>query len=416
MPNKSDAASREFLQRLKVVECPDATYVPKDHALVFAKGLGSKVWDVAGNEFLDLCAGFGVLALGHNHPELNHHVFDKYSEAVKIPPVMHGMGDVYPSQAKVELLEAIRKILPKHLTHGALALTGSQAVEIAIKTAILATKKSQIISFADAYHGVDLGILPVTAREDFSSPFKGWLKADLSMKLPYGCDEKIVRAAIEKSQTDLAGIIVEPIQGRAGVVIPPAGWLAMLRRLCDEYKMLLIFDEIFVGLGRTGRMTWAEEVACDLLCLGKALGGGMPLSVCFGTTAAMKAWPESKGEAIHTGTFFGHPLSCEFAIQSLVLIQKQNLISRSKTLGEKAAKYLREKIANPKVHIRGAGLMLAIEFDEAGKGAMLMDKLRQQGVIALASGAQGQTLTVSPALNIPEDELMAGLDKICHLS
>lgn len=410
--------SDTWLTRLKELECPDSTYPARNPALVMARALGSVIEDMDQRQYIDLVAGFGVLALGHNPKALQKALARRcHEDPNQMPPITQGLGDVFPSKAKVDLLETLLGILPKHLTRAAVALTGGQAVEIAIKTAILATKKNGFLVFDESYHGLDLGILPLTGLMNFKEPFLGYLPSGRVESVPFGAVEAQVSAACEKlaqSPSGLAGIVVEPVQGRAGVIPAPEGWLSMLRRVADRFEALLIFDEIFTGLGRTGRLTFAEEVPCDLLCLGKALGGGLPLSACVGTEKAMLAWPESTGEALHTGTFFGHALSCEVAAETLKDIVDQHLPQRANELGSWCRSWLESHLAqHPSVKdIRGVGLMLAIDFKAPGFGALLMDRLRGAGIISLASGSQGESLSLTPPLNIPRELLEEALKRI----
>lgn len=399
-----------WLARLQAVECRDSSYGAQDPALVFARAQGSTVFDVAGNEYIDLCAGFGVMALGHNDPVVLYGMRKYLMDETTQPGVVHGMGDVYPSQPKVELLETLRSVLPAALTKGALALGGGQAVELALKTAMLATKKTGFIVFDGSYHGLDLGVLPLTSRQDFKQPFLGWLHPEHVRSLPYGCDEQqLVKAiqALDAAGPGAAAVVVEPIQGRAGVRLPPKDWLASLRRVCDAHGVLLIFDEIFTGIGRTGKWSHAAKVPCDLICLGKAIGGGMPLSACFGTEAVMAAWPQNTGEAIHTGTFFGHPFSCFVGALTISEIRRRDLVARSKQVGAWWREHLQSELAAlPLVkEIRGQGLMMNIELQTAGAGAQLMGDLRRLRVIALPSGPHGECLSFTPALNIAEELL-----------
>lgn len=408
--------NQEWIDRLKAVECQDSSFLAANPPLTFQTAGGSTVWDADDRPYIDLCAGFGVLALGHAH-EVGRGVFKRHAALAGQAPLVHAMGDVYPSTKKVELLEILCELLPPHLNKAALALTGGQAVELAVKTAILATKSAGFIVFQGAYHGLDLGLLPLISREDFREPFASWQKLGNVVRLDYGCSVETLRAGIQQLKdagVGFAGIIVEPIQGRAGVRLPPKGWLQSLKDQCVAENGLLIFDEIFVGLGRTGRVTFAAEVACDLLCLGKALGGGMPLSACIGTEKAMSAWPENQGEAIHTGTFFGHPLSCEMAVATLQFMKRENLFERSRVVGAELLSYLRETFSGHKdvKDIRGEGLMIAIEFHEDGFGVRLMDALRSRGVIALCSGEKGQCLSITPALTIDRPVLKDAVDRI----
>ncbi|HET9237600.1 MAG TPA: aminotransferase class III-fold pyridoxal phosphate-dependent enzyme, partial [Oligoflexus sp.] len=211
------ASNAEWLQRLQAVECRDSSYNAKEDPLVFARAQGSTIWDAEGRAYIDLCAGFGVVALGHNN-EVQKRVFASSMNQEAL--VTHGMGDVYPSIAKVEMLETLKAALPSHLSKGGLALSGGQAVEFAVKTAQIATGAKGFINFHGSYHGLDLGILPLTSRQDFKDPFRGWLPEDRVTELPFSCELSLVRKAIHAQKSagfGCAAIIIEPIQGRAGI-------------------------------------------------------------------------------------------------------------------------------------------------------------------------------------------------------
>ncbi|MBC7660189.1 MAG: aspartate aminotransferase family protein [Chitinophagaceae bacterium] len=403
-----------WMSALQKWECRDSTYQAAEPPLVFAKAKGSRIWDAEGREYIDLCAGFGVTALGHNNA-IQRAVFEQsFHEDMAI---IHGMGDVYPSTDKIALLEYLGEQLPDYLSKGALALSGGQAVEIAVKTAQIATKKSGFICFQDSYHGLDLGILPLTSRSDFKNPFLEWMPSHLVTEVPYGCSTDVLDAAIKaQAQTGqgTAGVIVETVQGRAGIRIPPAGWLKAISALCRSHNVLLIFDEVFTGLGRIGSLSSSFDVDCDLICLGKALGGGLPLSACYGRADVMNAWPQNQGEALHTGTFFGHPLSCRLGLATLKTIIEDKWISRSNEFGARMIADLKEHLSGSTqlVDIRGRGMMIGIELKEKGLGAVLMDKLRPMGIIALASGTFGEGISLTPALNLPEKDWLEALPRI----
>jgi 4-aminobutyrate aminotransferase-like enzyme len=405
-------SNHDYITRLKQSECRDSTYRPRSSPAVFAKAKGSFIWDVEGREYIDLCAGFGALPLGHASEALLA-VTRSYEAAH--PMIDHAMGDVYPSEEKVLFLETLKSMLPSSYKLGAVALSGGQAVEIALKTAMLKTKNTGFIVFTDAYHGLDLGVLPLTSREDFRNPFKGWLPEQNIARLPYGAPRAMVESAVMSfGPRGLAAIVAEPVQGRAGVNLPSDGWLSMLASVAHEHGGLLILDEVFTGFGRIGHISTAEVVDADISCFGKAIGGGFPISATFAKEQVMNAWPESPGEAIHTGTFFGHPFSAAVGRRTLIEIKRQNLAERSKTLGASTMNRLQEKLANlPKVKsIRGQGLFIGIEFNEPGYGAKLMDELRPKGVIVLPSGNQGSVISITPALNIEESTLSKALEII----
>ena len=412
--NDEHRTNKHLITRLANFECRDATCHHLDHPIVLDKARGSILWDVEHRPYIDLCAGFGALPIGHNHPEIQSALKANFND--EAPTIIHGLGDVYPSRHKVALFEKLASMLPTELSKGMLAVTGAGAVEAAMKTAMLATKKSNFIAFEGGYHGLDFGSLAATWRQDFKAPFLEQLATQRFSHLPYNSKIETIRSFIASNELSgkIAGIIVEPVQGRGGTCLPRPGWLEELRRLCDEQNAALIYDEIYTGLGRTGTITTAEKVSCDLLCLGKALGGGLPLSACFGTQEMMDSWPKSTGEALHTGTFFGHPLACQVGLETLNIIEKQELEKRAAKLGAETLERMNARWrSTPGVRaLRGKGLMLCIEFDKPGAGERLMEALRKRGVIAIPSGPQGRCLSITPALNIERSLLFEALDII----
>lgn len=399
-------------QLLAKHECCDATRLADD-AIVLAKAKGSQLWDGDGREYIDLCAGFGSLPLGHNSAALRKACADDDS-------ISTGMGDVYASVAKAELLLALHKIMPAYLCRSALALSGSQAVEMAIKTALLYhPDRCGFITLHDSYHGLDLGALSFTAMQKFRQPFSAWLHEDKVEHVPLGCSLSDLEQAVQRQRhIGTAALIVEPVQGRGGVRACSDAWLRQVHDFCRQHDILLIYDEIFTGLGRIGTLTKAFTVECDLLCLGKALGGGMPLSALLGREEVMQAWPRNEGEALHTGTFFGHPLSCRVATSTLNSIVTDDLCTRAQQLGNTARTRLQALFAaHPEVQeVRAAGLMLAVAFRQPQQGVHIAHRLAEQGVIAIPAGTQGECLSITPALNISEELLLqalATLEAVC---
>jgi len=299
-----------------------------------------------------------------------------------------------------------------------LASSGSDAVECAIKTALLATGRAGIVEFAGGYHGLGLGALDVTARPMFREPFAARLPR-ASAFADFG-DAESVRKAADRCREPVGAVLVEPIQGRGGERIPPDGFLAALRRLCDEAGWLLIADEIFTGFGRTGRWFACEHdgVVPDLLCVGKGMSGGMPISACIGRPEVMDAWPVSTGEAIHTQTFLGHPLGCAAALAAIGAIESEMLVERSAVVGAAA----RERLANVLrgcehvVAVRGRGLVLAAEYASAAHAADACRGALERGVIALLAGDDGNVLSLTPPLDIPSDLLDLAIDRIAEAS
>lgn len=400
-----------LIDKLDQFESPDSTYLGWDPSVVLDTAEGSIIKDTEGRSYIDFCSGFGVLSLGHNS-SIFRSVLHDYSSS--FAPIIHGMGDVYPSASKIRFIETLINALPQHIEKCSLALSGSQAIEIAMKTCLLNKPAGGFIVFENAYHGVDLGALPLSFRDDFRDPFKEWLSGVESkiLRLPLHCSNDVFRDAVSKLPNGLAGVFVEPIQGRAGFHRTRTDWLQELLSQTHEAGGLLVLDEIFTGLGRAGQFTRSEDVAADMICLGKAIGGGLPLSVCCGTEEAFSAWPKSQGEAIHTGTFFGHPMACDLGDRVIKEILKLNLCQRSKELGSVALDFIMQSkiMSHESVReVRGHGLMIAIEFVKDGYGVGVMNKLVKNGVISLVSGEKGRCISITPSLTIDEKTLLKGL-------
>jgi 4-aminobutyrate aminotransferase-like enzyme len=299
--------------------------------------------------------------------------------------------------------------------------SGFEAVESALKTALLATGKRGVIAFEDAYHGLGYGALNATHREHFRSSFRPQLREFASfVKFPTELEQL---ASIEKDirqlchREKIGAILLEPIQARGGINIPPKEFLPLLRKLCDEHGALLILDEIYTGFGRTGKWFACEHsgVVPDLICLGKALTGGFPLSACVGRADLMDAaWPLSTGEAIHTSTFLGHPVGCAMALAQIAEIQRLKLCERSAALGNFLLSELasiqnsKNKFQNP---VRGRGLMAGMELNlPDGKPATAaalsaIKMLLHRGYIFLPEGEHGNIISFTPPLTISKAQL-----------
>lgn len=414
--------SLEMARRLTAVESRNVTHLTPSFPVFWSAAVGANVQDVDGNVFLDLTGAFGVSIGGHGHP----HVVARMRE--QAGTLIHGMGDVHPPSKKVEFLEKLGRMAPWPECRAILGSSGAEAVEAALKTAEVATGKSGILAFEGAYHGLTLGALAVTSRGVFRTLFERRLFSGVAFAPfpdPLRQGERAGSTSLEVVERILeegaggypvGAVIVEPIQGRAGVQIPPPGFLQALARLTRAAGALLIFDEIFTGLGRCGaRFACLQEgVLPDLLCLGKGLGGGLPLSACLGPPAVMDAWPASEGEAIHTSTFLGHPLACASGLAILELLESGKLVERSAALGETLLAGLREGLADiPQVgEVRGKGLFVGVELVERGslkpleKAAVRVAEVAlRRGILLLPAGARGNVVELSPPLVLAEGQL-----------
>jgi 4-aminobutyrate aminotransferase-like enzyme len=329
--------------------------------LIWARAEGCRVWDESGREFLDLSAGFGVSALGHRNPRV--------LEAIASAPVAHALGDL----AGAVVTRELRRRLP---WPAKLGVTGEDAVEIALRTALLATGKPGIVAFEGAYHGTGLLALAATGFERFREPFAAWLPGPVHRR-PYGEDPGPL-------PDDACCVIAEPVQGRAGARVPPPGWLEQLRERCDEAGALLIVDAIYAGLGRIGEM-WPGEAVADVICVGKALGGGLPLSAALFVRRELEhAWHLGP-EDVLTHTHVGNPLASAAAL--VVLDEVPQLLDHVRAAG---ARFEAEGW-------HGAGLLRA-RLGEA-------QEAEAKGVIVIPAGEDCSLISATPALTISDDEL-----------
>ena len=408
--------NRDLAERLSRVESRNVTSL-RPVPPFWTEAAGATVVDADGNRYLDFSGAFGVALAGHRHPRVIERV------RAQADRLVHGMGDVHPPAIKVEFLEALAEMMPWSRSRTVLGITGSDAVEAALKTAQLATGRTGIIAFEGSYHGTTLGALAATHREHFRRPFAERL-ADHVRFVPFPSSDDTAGRAFEAAEGLLAGwgpvkvaaVVVEPIQGRAGVRVPPPGFLTNLARRTRAAGALFIADEVFTGMGRTGDLLACdhEGIRPDLICLGKALGGGMPLSACCGPHEVMDAWPPSSGEAIHTSTFLGHPLSCAGGLSFLELLRSEDLPARAQRLGDLALDQLAEKLGagDGVVDVRGRGLMLGVELKRgriASPAAAVAERARRRGLIVLPAGEWGEVVELTPPATLTEAELEDGL-------
>ena len=401
--------SAALAARLAAVESRNVTCVEPAPPIFWERAAGANVWDVDGNRFVDLSSGFGVTNAGHAHPR----VVDAVQEQAE--RLLHAMGDVHPAAVKVELLEALVRLYPGGAAARAvLGSSGSDAVEAALKTALLATGRAGVVAFEGAYHGLGFGALDATWRPLFRDPFAARLPGATAFAR-YG-EAPDVRRAARECAAPVGAVLVEPIQGRGGERIPPEGFLSELREICTAEGWLLIVDEVYTGFGRTGRWFACEHerVIPDLLCVGKGLSSGLPLSACLGRAEVMDAWPPAAGEALHTQTFLGHPIGCAAALASIAALEQEKLVDRAAELGEAALALLHARLAGrPGIaDVRGRGLLLAVECEDPGLAAGACARALERGVIAITSGDDARVVSLLPPLTIEREILEAAVDTV----
>jgi 4-aminobutyrate aminotransferase/(S)-3-amino-2-methylpropionate transaminase len=406
--------SREHAVRLARREARGVTYLADDFPVFWSSANGATVTDVDGNRYLDLSSAFGVASTGHANPAVVRAIAE---QAKRLP---HGMGDVHPSDVKGALLERLGALAPVDDPRVFLASSGAESVEFALKTAALATGRPDVLSFHGAYHGLSYGTLEIGGIEKFRAPWSAQLRnAAAFADFPDRRDPANGAATLEqidrafRERATLGAIVVEPIQGRAGIVIPPAGFLRELRARCDAYGALLILDEIYTGFGRTGTTFACERDAVrpDVLCVGKALGGGFPISATIVARRSADAWKPSRGEALHTSTYLGNPMGCAAALANIGEIERLSLAERARSLEPLiGARLERLRERGDVVDVRGRGALWGVEFETGKAAARCVVAALQRGVIALQSGTRGETITVAPPLIIGEDQLARALD------
>lgn len=375
------------------------------HAIVYERALGANVVDADGNRYVDLAAGFGALILGHGFPAVVRAV-QRQSERL-----MLALGDVFGSEVKAELVERLASLYPERGARVILGQSGADAVTAALKTAALATGRPGIVAFQSSYHGLSFAPLAATSlRRGYRDPFVAQLNPHVKF-VEYPDDTSSLEralAGVDAALRSLGGgcVLVEPILGRGGVIVPPPDFVSSLVRVAHECGALVIADEIWTGLGRSGFMlqSLAGDAVPDLLCLGKGLGGGVPLSACVGSESVMRAWRRDE-EVVHTSTFAGAPLACSAALATLDVLSEERLDVRSAELGARWLVALRKTLAGaPAVSdVRGQGLMIGIELGERPSSASAVQRrLLERGYVVSTGGGARDVVVLTPALNVAE--------------
>ncbi len=400
--------ARALAERLARFEAPGInTLLRGEPAIAWREALGSNVVDLDGNRYLDFTAGFGVANIGHRHPAVVSAIKQQAESLV------HGLGDVHPHEQRVDLAERLAALVPVDDPVVYWAISGADAVEVALKTAILATGRTGLVAFAPSYHGLTLGALSVTSRRAFREPFQKHLHQHVE-RLPFGAPASRLNACLLGGDRK-AAVVVEPIVGREGVLIPPDGWLGELAEICARARTLLIVDEIFTGFGRTGRVFASERdgLKPDIVCVGKALGGGTPIAAAVGSRRVMEHW-QSDGEARHTATFVANPIACSAALATIEVLERQELTARAARLEHTVESVLNEASGRGS-SLRGRGLLWGIEMPTAASASKVATKAAAAGLLILAGGERGNVLQIAPPLVITEEQLAHGTRLLSRL-
>ncbi|MGB8647981.1 MAG: acetyl ornithine aminotransferase family protein [Anaerolineae bacterium] len=425
--------ARALLKRDKHVVSPS---YPRDYGFVMDHGRGAEVWDVDGNRYIDFAAGIAVCATGHSHPRVVKSIQEQAEKFI------HISSDFY-HESMIDLGERINRIAPMKEEVGVFfANSGTESVEAAIKLARYATNRTRFIGFLGAFHGRSMGSLSFTASKftqqerffptmpgvmhvPFPNPYLPVLQPlpeGLIGKPPADYDvgdatidyiEKILFANVLPAE-EVAAVLVEPIQGEGGYVVPPPHFFPRLRELCDRHGILLIADEIQSGVGRTGKW-WAIEhwnVEPDIVTIAKGVASGVPLGLMVARQSIMQQWPKGS----HGNTYGGNPIACQAALATLDLIEEEYM-ENAATMGEYMLDALAEmQVRHPSMgDVRGRGLMIGIEFVKDKESKEPAKELRgdlehalfEHGLITLGCGRS--TLRIAPPLMIQKSLVDEGL-------
>ena len=389
------------LDDLRRAEAAHFLPVVKRHPVALVEGHGSRVRDVAGREYIDLMAGWGVTCIGHCHPALVEAIREQAGRLMQTTNVFYTLP-------QTELMERLAALAPGDIARSFFTNSGTEAIEGAVKLAHRATGRAKFVSTHGAFHGRTLGALHVIGTEKHRAPYAPLLHE--SVRVPF--DDLDAAARAIDSQT--AAFVVEPVQGEGGVNVPREGYLRALSELCHASGALLIADEVQTGIGRTGRMFACEHegVVPDVMALGKGLGGGFPVAAFLCTEAVART--VAPGE--HGTTFGGNPLACAAANAVLRTVEEEKLVARSAELGARLHARLRAFAAerpDRAASARGKGLLQALILTDVDRAAALPLRALERGV--LVNVTAGNVVRFFPALNIPEDDLFAGLDAVLAL-
>ncbi|MEZ4641395.1 MAG: acetyl ornithine aminotransferase family protein [Chloroflexota bacterium] len=418
---------RELIERDAAALSPSYT---REYPLVVDHAQGSEVWDVDGRRFVDFMAGVAVLNVGHRHPAVVEAVKEQVDKFWHIC-----LSDFYYPQA-VELAEKLQTIAPMDDSRVYFGNSGTEAVEAAIKLAMYKTGRTQFIGFMGAFHGRTLGALSFTASKTvqrasyvpgvkvyhvpYPNPYRPMLATNGS-----DCGETVINYLEDElfrtmvSPKDVAGILIEPIQGEGGYIIPPPGFLKSLRHLCDKYGILLMVDEIQSGAGRTGKW-WAvehENVEPDILCFAKGVGSGMPIGGIMAHQDLMIWRPGA-----HGSTYGGNPVAAVSALATLNVIEQEGLLAKAEETGSYIMDALAEmQMRHPSIgDLRGRGLMIGIEFvkdhqkkeRDAALRNIIVQTAFENGLLLIPCGTN--SIRMTPPLNISHNLVEEGLQIFEH--
>ena len=396
--------------------------LPQATPIVVERAAGAELWDEAGRRYLDFTAGIAVCNTGHCHPRVVAAVQEQAAR------MLHAQANILRHRPMLQLAAALTRHLPPGLNQVFFGNSGAEAIEGAVKLARAATRRPAIIAFRGAFHGRTYGAMALTTSKvkvrahhepfmpsvyfaPYPNPFRRPQRDDPDGGAAASLAE--IQALFDTTvhPEDVAAIIVEPIQGEGGYIVPPAGFLPGLRALCDQHGIKLIFDEIQSGFGRTGRMFafQHDDVRPDIVCLAKSIASGLPLSAIVADRDTFAAW----APGAHGSTFGGNVVACAAGLATLAVIEEEDLAGNAARQGERLMAGLRALARQHPVigDVRGRGLMVGVEFvrpDGTPNGAAAKQAIRgclERGLLLLGAGAHEQVIRWMPPLIVDERQI-----------
>lgn len=369
------------------------------------KANGSVITDIHGKQYIDCLGGYGSFNLGHTHPKVLQSVEKQLHQ-------MPLSSKILFNEVQGRLAEKLAQVTPGDLQYTFFCNSGAEAVEGALKLARLYTGKTEIVSTYNSFHGKTFGALSATGREIFTEPCKPLMPG--FTHVPFGDVNALEQAITENT----AAVILEPIQGEGGIIVPPENYLPEVRKLCDEKGILLILDEVQTGFGRTGKMFAAMHynITPDIMTMAKSLGGGViPIGAFI---ARPKIWEVFiTSPFIHTSTFGGNPLACSAGLATIEVIEEEKLDQRAEKFGE----YFINKLRVLKSHypelvaeVRGKGLLIGLELRDEGIGGMLMSELINRGVMVAYTLNNPKVIRIEPPLVISQEQIEQALKALAE--
>jgi len=361
---------------------------------VEVRGEGSVVWDAEGNEYIDLTSGISSLNMGHRHPRVVRAVREQLERVALSARILL-------NENQIMLADKLAEVTPGDLEYCFFTHSGTEAVEGALKLARAATGRTDFVAAKNSFHGKSMGALSASGKDDYKEPFRPLVPG--FSHVAFGDAD-----ALEAALTDrTAAVILEPIQGEAGVIVPPDDYLPRVRDLCDQNGSLLILDEVQTGLGRTGRDFACQhwDVVPDIMTLAKSLGGGvMPLGAIVGREMVFRVF--DKQFLIHSTTTGGNPLACAAGLAALEVLAQERLAHQAARKG----KYVMERLHEMSDRLDGA--LAEMEFTSDSFGGLYYAELVREKVLTVPALNDFRMMRITPALNIPDAVLEEGMDRV----